>query len=919
MTDDKFIIMGIDDDRSKDIAEVIGNKTCKKIIDFLAETKEASEKDISDALKIPLNTIEYNLNKLIKVGLVEKTKNFFWSIKGKKIVMYKLANKHIVISPKSKPKMDTLKALIPFLSIIVIALIALIVFFNMQDGSNIRRIDNILPNNADVLSEAATAAGLRQFSSNSELVEFINASNDYQGGYYGARESFAVGGMAKASMAPSAADSSNSVTSSGAGGGTSDYSKTNIQVEGVDEPDIVKNDGKYIYTLSRNKVSIVEAYPATQMKKVSEIKVDSATNLFINKDQLIIFKSSYDSVSYKGICPMYVEGYYGRGCGGYSIPKSVVIVYNIKDRTKPELELNYSVEGNYIDSRMVGDYVYMVSTKSAGIENPEPPVYYENDVKSRMPITDVYYFDYPDTSYVFTTISSLNLKNGDINRKAYLTGGANQIFVSMNNIYLTYPKTLDYKNYFDLFIEKVVRKIMPESSKQQIDDIMNSKDSYHKKTYELKKMIYFYSNTVEAKEKERFDTSYFEALQSFEEEISKQREKTAIHKIEFSDGKIEYKAVGDVPGLILNQFSMDEYNDYFRIATTSGQVWEGNSANNIYVLDKNLKLTGSIEDLAKGEKIYSARFMGERGYLVTFKKVDPLFVIDLSNPKELKVLGYLKIPGYSDYLHPYDENHVIGIGKEAIDASEEQTGSRNLDFAWYQGVKISLFDVTDVTHPIEKSKFVIGDRGTDSPALYDPKAFLFNKEKKLLVLPINLAEIDRTKYRTCSPEEQNSYDRYNSYCLTTNTYGEQVWQGAYVLNIDENEISLRGKVSHNDEIKKYGPASEEPIGASRVDNDGNIWTKVGKVSWKIMNNVTRGYEYTSWGDSMIDSLPGGINYHNYNDYQNQIQRSLYMDNVLYTVSQAKIKANDLTNLREINEVDLGFKEIYYPMNNYATV
>lgn len=111
---DKFILMGLDDERSKNVAEVLGNKTCKKVIDYLAEIKEASEKDISDALKIPINTVEYNLKKLLNSGLVEKTKNFFWSKKGKKIPMYKLAKKHIIISPKiKKPSLTALKTIIP--------------------------------------------------------------------------------------------------------------------------------------------------------------------------------------------------------------------------------------------------------------------------------------------------------------------------------------------------------------------------------------------------------------------------------------------------------------------------------------------------------------------------------------------------------------------------------------------------------------------------------------------------------------------------------------------------------------------------------------------------------------------------------------------------------------------------------------
>ncbi|MDI6884716.1 MAG: beta-propeller domain-containing protein, partial [Hadesarchaea archaeon] len=165
-------------------------------------------------------------------------------------------------------------------------------------------------------------------------------------------------------------------------------------------------------------------------------------------------------------------------------------------------------------------------------------------------------------------------------------------------------------------------------------------------------------------------------------------ETTIIHKISIANGTIEYKSQGEVPGQVLNQFSMDEYQGYFRIATTTG--WMGQ--NNVYVLDGNLDIVGRLEGLAPGESIYSARFIGSRAYLVTFKKVDPLFVIDLEDPKNPRALGELKIPGYSDYLHPYDETHLIGVGKDTVDMGS---------FAWYQGIKIALFDVSDPENPRE--------------------------------------------------------------------------------------------------------------------------------------------------------------------------------------------------------------------------
>jgi len=201
----------------------------------------------------------------------------------------------------------------------------------------------------------------------------------------------------------------------------------------------------------------------------------------------------------------------------------------------------------------------------------------------------------------------------------------------------------------------------------------------------------------------------------------------------------------------------------------------------------------------------------------------------LENPTNPTVLGQLKITGYSDYLHPYDETHLIGIGKETVEA---EIG----DFAWYQGVKISLFDVSDVEDPKEIAKYTIGDRGTDSPVLSDHKAFLLDRSKNLLVIPVLVAEVDEEKY---------------PYGVPPDTRGDYVWQGAYVFNITlDHGLVFKGGISHLE------------------DN--------------------------------VDLLKSG--YYFYSSYA--VKRALYIGNVLYTVSDKKIKMNNLETLQEINEVDL---------------
>jgi uncharacterized secreted protein with C-terminal beta-propeller domain len=380
-----------------------------------------------------------------------------------------------------------------------------------------------------------------------------------------------------------------------------------------------------------------------------------------------------------------VEEFYMPSIAYYTPPKTYVKVYDVSDRENPRLQRELSADGQYVSSRMIGDYAYVVINEPVYEEDDgvNLPRIYSDGAEKEIPATDIYYSDVADYYYMYTTIIAINTQddNQEPTYETILLGASSNLYVSMDNIYLTFPVWGGYVG-----------------------------DS----------------------------------------------QRTAIHRIHIQGSAMNYTASGEVPGMVLNQFSMDEYDGYFRVATTT---YNGGTQNNVYVLNMSLNITGSLENLAPGETIYSARFMGERCYLVTFKKVDPLFVIDLKNPYDPKVLGYLKVTGYSDYLHPYDENHIIGIGKETTDAGE---------FAWYQGVKISLFDVSDVTNPREISKLEIGDRGSDSPVLWDHKAFLFDKSRNLLVMPILEAKVDVTKY---------------SEAELVWAYGEPVYQGAYVFDI----------------------------------------------------------------------------------------------------------------------------------------
>ncbi|MCK4405298.1 MAG: beta-propeller domain-containing protein, partial [Hadesarchaea archaeon] len=382
---------------------------------------------------------------------------------------------------------------------------------------------------------------LKKFSSYEELENFVKTNAGDYGKYY--YEWSLLDGSA---FMP---------RFSGSGEAQIDYSTTNIQVEGVDEADIVKSDGRYIYVVSGNKVVIINAYPVENARVLSEIEAgERPTDLFINGNKLVVFGLAH------------------------------VKVYDVSDRENPLLTRDVSFDGRYFNSRMIGSYVYVI-INSPTIYNWEEkinlPCISSNGNTKTVPATEIYYFEnIADYSYEFTTIMAINAQDDEeeITSETFLIGTTQNIFVSSNNIYITYT------NYW-------VYPLRDLSSK--VSDL--------------------------------------------------ETEKTTIHKISITDGKIEYKTQGEVPGHVLNQFSMDEYQGYFRIATTTGEVWGGGAQNHVYVLDEDLNIAGRLEGIAPGERIYSARFMGDRAYLVTFKKVDPLFVIDLRDPRDPKVLGELKI------------------------------------------------------------------------------------------------------------------------------------------------------------------------------------------------------------------------------------------------------------------------------------
>jgi len=551
-----------------------------------------------------------------------------------------------------------------------------------------------------------------------------------------------------------------------------DYSTTNVQVAGVDEPDFVKNDGKYAYILSGDRLTIAEVYPAESAKVVAKVGLDIQQgqylqNMFLNGDTLVVFYQEYaqeDIIPQYDIIPQPVY-----------TPKTHVLILDVADRSDPRVSKNYVVTGAYSNARMIGDYVYLVTTSDLyNYRQPLLPKIAEAGATVVMP--DIYYFDNPEPYYNFNTVTSVNIKSADdaINSQTFMMNPASTLYVSENNIYIAYQKYLPYYDVAnrERFFEAIM-PLLPQDVQEQIRSIDSDQSLGESQKWDrIATVIQDMYNRMGEQEKAAFIDRVQKALSDYDERVQKESHRTVLHKIAIgSAGEISYSARGEVPGRLLNQFSMDERGDRFRVATTVEYYSRYTSGlyNNVYVLDAGMQVVGKLEQIAPDESIYSARFIGDRLYLVTFQRIDPFFVIDLSTDQP-KILGELKLPGYSSYLHPYDEDHIIGIGK---DTKENEFGGVQTT-----GVKVALFDVSDVANPRLVDDYLIGNAGTDSEVLWDHKALLFDREKDVLSIPV-------TSYDEVSTEG----DRYIQ---------PKVWRGFYVFGTSPDAgFTLKGTVEHS--------------------------------------------------------------------------------------------------------------------------
>lgn len=562
--------------------------------------------------------------------------------------------------------------------------------------------------------------------------------------------------------------SSNSITNK-------DYSKTNIQVENVDEADIIKTDGNYIYSLSKESIVITDVTDPNKIKVASKI---TPTDNGIPED-LILFENKLVAICSEINSP-YI--YYSSNKNN-----TIVRIYDITNREEPRMVKNYKLYEPYYTTRCIGSKLYVISTGNLRKENNKIVRYYDEEYSQKeIELKNIKYLKNVETNKQ-TIISMMDLNNieQNVNVSSYLIDIENA-YISEKNIYLL---DTNYKgNYYP-----------------KISSIYGIKGIWGLNDY-----IYDYTENYE----------------------------TEIYKFNIlENGEVEYSCKTRVKGQTINQYSLDEYNENLRVA-----LKDSKEGSRIVIFNEKMKQIGETPYLAKGEQMYSTRFMGDKAYLVTYKTIDPLFVIDLSNPTEPKVLGELKIPGYSTYLHPYDENHLIGIGMQTEEKiNRDIQGKVTSATATITGMKMALFDVTDPTNPVEISSTVIGDRRTTSAILTNPKALLFSKEKELIAIPVN----NYAEY--ISIASSNTYeDTINAYKKNTTKYISEGYS-VYSINIEKG-INLKGIITQEN----------------------------------IDNKSQDTYYYTN----------------------SKLLRGVYIENNLYTVSEKCIKVSDLETLKEISKIDL---------------
>jgi inhibitor of cysteine peptidase len=493
------------------------------------------------------------------------------------------------------------------------------------------------------------------------------------------------------------------VAAGASGSGTSvssaaDFSATNVQVTGVDEGDFVKTDGEYIYQISQGQVLVIHALPATNLTLTSTLDLGSnfyPTDLYVQQNRLVVTGSFYQTPVLDPILNP-VNDTTGVAFPIFSPAETQVLIFDISDKTNIKQLRKIGIDGGIVSSRRIGNFVYLVtrvypqfvfdraaSANTPGAKRPKRqkrnkvtqtlcvPLLRDtakSDSLQPIPLSNIFVFPkFAEPDFITTVGFDIQDPTSPVDVKAFL-GGSENIYASTSSLYV------QASHFYPI---PVAEPDVPNTASG-----ITPKGALHVRPLQVDSTIY---------------------------------------KFALTSGTVSYTAQADVPGQVFNSFSMDENNGQFRVATTSN-AFQSTQSSGVYVFDAGMTQLGKVENIAPGEQIFSARFIGDRAYLVTFHRVDPLFVIGLSNPAAPTVLGQVVLTGVSDYLQPYDETHLLGFGSNTDSAGR------------LTGFKMSFFDVTDAANPKEINSVVVPNGSSE--VQYDHRALLFDKSKNLLAIPL---------------------------------------------------------------------------------------------------------------------------------------------------------------------------------------
>lgn len=562
---------------------------------------------------------------------------------------------------------------------------------------NLQRVSPV--EKQDTATDQAESSDIQTAKSYDQIYEYLQANQDDQ---YGIDD----GMLEQSAMAESAEDSTSmkstasadrSVAQNGKASGEAAYSETNVRQDGVDEADVVKTDGRYLYTLKDNgsAVSIVDTANG-KLKEAASVRVEEDDRIreFYVSDGHLILISEFNQEREDGTWT-------------YASTDTRVTTYDITDPEKPEKAGEVTQSGSYTSSRLTDGHLYLFTQYSVDVTSgitPKDKKDYIPYVNQQMLEADDIYLPPFSQAYMYEVVSSLDIaKPGEIQDSKAIFSDGGELYVSNNNIYW-------------------------------------------------------------------YETQWSDKTE------------TVIKRISYKDGKLKAEASGKVDGYINDSFSIDEYDGYLRVVTTDDET------NGLYILDSKMKEVGSITGLAEGEQVYSARLLGDTGYFVTYEQTDPLFSVDLSDPKNPKIIGKLKIPGFSEYLHFYGENLLLGIGMDV----DEDGFTTN-------GVKLSMFDISDSSDVKEIQKYTL-ENVYSAAVMYDYKAVLIDPEKNVIGFAAD--GNNGENYYVFSYNDTKGFE-----CLMNETVNGNGYQSARGVYVDNTLYVVKGNI-----IEAYDMADYQKTG-----------------------------------------------------------------------------------------------------------